>query len=347
MNARRIVGMIALLAVALSPVAGRAADPPPTRTIEIRTAQYVAYAVAAQAGDTIAWKAMGGRHNVVSYAGPAGYTAFDSGSPNNAQGNGNPAGMTPYNTFTITYGGGVVKYRCTLADSNGKAYSTVDGNGQCAGMCGTITDNPPADLPGPPAISSPSASSPEPSNDVFIIGTAPPGASAVKVRELFRGGAVQELPTVEVVDGKWQNEWLFANGQHTIDAISIHQDGFQSDPSATVTFKVSGPDATPPTVALDRPRPVVAGLAVETSPLKITGRASDDIMVESIEVVVVDQLTQATYAPAVVCTKCGLEKDPAFSAEVPVGSGYYNITVTATDTSDKTGSGTRDAFVVI
>jgi plastocyanin len=70
------------------------------------------------AGDTILWVWAAGGHNVTAFSG----ASFASGDrPANA-------------TFTQTYPGGVVKYRCTN-------HSSVAG-GECSGMCGLITEKP-------------------------------------------------------------------------------------------------------------------------------------------------------------------------------------------------------------
>lgn len=71
----------------------------------------------AAAGDTVTWHWATGPHDVAAYSGDS------FASPLKYAGD----------TYSVTFGGGTVRYHCTL-------HGFLDGYGHCQGMCGVLTD---------------------------------------------------------------------------------------------------------------------------------------------------------------------------------------------------------------
>lgn len=118
---RRLIAVILAMAFAIVPAHAA------TQSVTVSSNTYSPASRQVAAGDTILWVWSQGPHNVTAYSG----AVFGSGNRNaNA-------------TYTQVFGGGVLKYRCTLQ-------STLIG-GDCEGMCGLINEKP-LDLT-PPEIS--------------------------------------------------------------------------------------------------------------------------------------------------------------------------------------------------
>jgi hypothetical protein len=375
MNIRKLLPLV-MLAAALSPMASRASGPV-VHTVEIRSFEFVPYAIAAHPGDIINFVAMAGArcpgrgcadHSVVSYVGTP---SFDARSANNtksttdANGNrvcsaypcgGDPAGMVPYEVFSIQYQGGLVRFRDDMNhDASTDQHpnpavpnSSLDANGQCTGECGYITDAPPANLPGVPVITTPAAGAKVASTTVTIAGTSS-NAARVLLRQHLTGSAIRELTSVyPAADGSWSWPWNFgANGPYAIDAIAIHTDGYRSDPSPVTNFTIAGADLLPPWIRLDKPAaPTIANIPpIQTGRLDITGRVFDDVAVANVIVTVHTNLPPSLGGTNVDLTphvefKVGAT-DTTFSASVTPGTGWYTVTVTAVDAAQRTDTSVK------
>lgn len=158
--------------------------------------------VSAPAGDTITWGWSGGPHNVTSYSGQA------FASPTQGAGS----------TYSITFGGGTASYYCTL-------HATVDGTGDCQGMCGFITDQP-VDLE-PPVIT---IANPQSNgialSPVTISGTATDdtGVTAVSIRVTDLFGGTQDFLAGCTCPGTsvaWSKQVSLSPGIYRVTAYAI------------------------------------------------------------------------------------------------------------------------------
>lgn len=113
-RARFLVVAAVVAAAALAPSGAGAAERPVGVYNTFFEPQVVTLA---QPGDTIAWEWLNGTHTVTAYSG----ATFDS--------NQHPSPST----FQETFPGGLLKYRC-------KIHSTLSSSGECAGMCGFVTE---------------------------------------------------------------------------------------------------------------------------------------------------------------------------------------------------------------
>lgn len=116
--------LCAALLVMLLPAAGAQAA---TSSVSVTSNSFSPTYRQVAAGDTVLWVWAASGHNVTAFSG----ASFASGD------------RLANATFTQSYPGGVVKYRCTN-------HSTIVG-GECEGMCGLITEKP-IDIT-PPTIS--------------------------------------------------------------------------------------------------------------------------------------------------------------------------------------------------
>lgn len=124
---RRTAGRRAIIARILAMSAAIVPAHAATQSVTVSSNTYSPASRQVAAGDTILWVWSQGPHNVTAYSG----ASFASGNRNTNA------------TYTQVFGGGVVRYRCTL-------HSTLVG-GECDGMCGLINEKP-ADFT-PPLIS--------------------------------------------------------------------------------------------------------------------------------------------------------------------------------------------------
>lgn len=113
-RARRGLVVAAFMTLLLPGTGARAA----TYSVSVSSNTYSPTVRQVAAGDTILWVWANGGHNVTSISG----ATFASGD------------RAANATYTQTFPGGVVKYRCTN-------HSSVVG-GECDGMCGLITEKP-------------------------------------------------------------------------------------------------------------------------------------------------------------------------------------------------------------
>lgn len=124
---RRGAQRLAIIVLALATIAAMAPARAATHSVTVSSNTYTPASRQVVVGDTILWVWSSGPHNVTAYAG----ASFASGDRN------------ANSTYTQVFGGGVVKYRCTL-------HASLVG-GECNGMCGVITEKP-SDLT-PPEVS--------------------------------------------------------------------------------------------------------------------------------------------------------------------------------------------------
>lgn len=305
MRGRTLV-LVALIAVALLPGPARAA----TKTVTAAGTAFTPADLSAAAHDTIRWEVTEGAHTIQGYQG-AFYTS--------------PV-LTPGDVHTEQFPGGTVKYRCEI-------HSTLDPETEvCSGMCGTITGPPPAIEA--PVITAPTAGQVIEYPQLWVRGTGPADAEQVRITE---GQVI--LAYAPVVGGSWEIYLPFQNGTHTLRATSVDPAGFSSAPSAPVTFTVKIPDTRAPVILFTGPRN-----PVELNPLKISGRADDDVIVTSIQVEIRDILG-GLRTPPTTCTGCGTPSGKFF-AQAQVLPGRYTVTVLAYDAAGHVGSASRDVIMI-
>lgn len=171
-------------------------------------------------GDRImwTWTDTTNQHDVVAYAGDS------FASPLQTAG-----------SFSATFGGGTVSYRCT------RHSGLFDGS--CSGMCGTITDD--VSAPAPPEFTQPADGATLGSDLVAIAGTASADSARLALSEGSR-----TLADVVPSNGSWSITRSFPNGEHTVRATAFDASGNPSDP-ATVSFHVADSTAPPAPVITD------------------------------------------------------------------------------------------------
>lgn len=333
---RRSLLALVLMSSALVPVGGQAA--PTTRSIDVVNNAYVARAVVAVAGDTIRWNVKGNGHTVIAYSGGT----FDSGV----------LVLNANDRFEATYTGGTILYRC-------RNHSTLSGPANdCAGMCGKLTDTAPSDMPTVPTVSAPAHNFTTDNRVVTFSGSTYGNAGLVR---MFEGG-VERGHGAPIEAGSWQFTWAFENGTHDLSFVAEHPEGFltaagpartvpnpDTSPGAPPTIverfirvTVAAADASPPQILLDQPRDTYS-----RSPMIVTGRVLDDVAVGTISVLVRDNVLMANKPPRpVTCVGCGTNS-ASFYAPYALDPGYYTITVTAKDLTDKVSVETRDVVVLV
>lgn len=202
-----------LLVVGMVAAPGRAQT---TRNVTVRDFLFDPSPLTADPGDPIVWTWAPDSftHTVTAHQGDT----FDSGPRSTG-------------TFSATYVGGTVRYRCTI-------HSFLNAAGACSGMCGVIVQ-PDFIPPPPPAITEPTDGAALSTSQVTVAGTA--SADTVTVRLKEGGAGLQEIP---VSGGSWSTVQGFAAGSHTILATALDAAGNESGPSNQVSFTVT--DTIPP-----------------------------------------------------------------------------------------------------
>ncbi|HLF70511.1 MAG TPA: hypothetical protein VI541_06100 [Actinomycetota bacterium] len=200
--------------------------------------------LSASAGDTVTWNwnptfQTPPEHTVTGWTGSGSYTDFNSPTLSQT----NPS-------YTATYNGGIIFYRCTnhsWADSDFPGYEGV-----CHGMCGVVTDVSPSAPPATPTITGPAegSSTTRPDKVVFT-GTGTPwsmviifnaGTSAPVTRVLVRGGGTFSVQ-VAMPAGNYA---VFGKAYWAFDAEQPNT-SLQSGSSNTRTFSVlANNDISPP-----------------------------------------------------------------------------------------------------
>lgn len=365
---RRTLLALAVMSAALAPVASQAT--PVTRSIDVVNDAYVARAVVAVAGDTIRWNVKGsgscdtgggcpgggGGHTVTAYSGGS----FDSGIVT----------LKANERFEAAYGGGTILYRC-------RNHSLLSGPANdCAGMCGKLTDLPPSDLPTAPTVNSPVHNSTTDSRLVTFTGGVTGSAILVRMFE----GATEYGHGVQISQASWQFTWSLENGTHDLYFVAEHPEGFLSaagpartvpnpDPDGSPTIverfirvTVASSDSAPPLILLDQPRDAANGVGgtpqerpqATRSPVIVNGRVLDDVAVGTcasastcaIAVFVRDNVLMLNKPPRpVTCVGCGTNS-ASFYAPYALDPGYYTITVTAKDLTNKVSVANRDVVVL-
>lgn len=306
-RASLIIGAVVVAVAAVAPA--RAAS----LQIEVRNTEYRPRGLPALAGDVLTWKVTSGTHTVTAYAG----ADFDSGP------------LVTNQTFTRTFGGGTVKYRCEMP-----GHSSLDAEGKCTGMCGTLSDTPPT-VP-KPAITDPVEGALFTIGGAWVRGTAASPAKTVRIAEGSNFRAI-----VDVVGGAFERFIEFGDGPHTITATAIDVNGFESAASTPVSFTINIPDAARPAVSMYGP-----SQPVELGPLNVAGVATDDKLVAYVDVEIQNPLGTTVAQPAVNCARCGLDRSVQFNVDVPLFPGLYVVVATATDGTGKTGSQSKTVIVV-
>ena len=301
-----IVVAAAVVAVSLGPLSARAA----TIQIEVRNVEFLPAGAAAAAGDTVRFATTSGNHDIDTYAG----AMPDAGL------------MSAGQSVDVTFPGGTSRYRCTF-------HSTL-ASGVCDGMCGIVTDSPPA-IP-LPVITSPADGSTITTPGATVTGTAASPATRVKIYDgnNFLGDA-------DVSGGSFSRGFNFAGGSHTLTAISLDGDGFESPVSAEVSFTVDLADTGPPTVVLNEPDALL-----DTNPLGIAGIATDDKLLVSVEVEIRNLLTGQVIEPEVSCPACGTASS-VFNAQSPVPIGIHEVLARARDGLGRVGEVSATVVMVL
>lgn len=285
---RRGIILLAAALVAGSLLPSAAAT---THQVDVRDSFFDPSVVVAEAGDTVTWTWQGSLgHNVTAHQGAT------FASPTQSTG-----------SFSATFGGGTVLYRCTI-------HSSLDAQGRCNGMCGLVTDD--ATPPPSPTVNEPAAGATVRS-PVRISGSAQQAT-----RVLIFDGDVQRADVPVATDGGWAVQVTMSDGTHTIDAIAVNARDVRSDPTS-ISITV---DATPPTVAIAEP----SDLSVVTGELLVAGTASDERSLASVTVTVADAITGAEAASTT------LPGTSEWSASFDVGPGFFAITATARDVAGNT-----------
>lgn len=326
MRSPRLMAAALLLVVAFAPLPGRAGQ---VRAIDVKNGEFEPRGIGAVAGDTITWTWRSGNHTVTAYQG----ATFDQQMTGGA-----------FSSFSYNYTGGLILYYC-------KIHSQVSGT-TCSGpMCGRVSDTPPTVEP--PTIQSPPNGSTQVNHGFDIWGTVTQASvTKVKVKE---GQAT--LGVANVSGQGWRQYVELSNGQHTITAIAVDEDGFESARSAPVTITVaSSVDTKPPQVVITSPKDpdpanaqasLMAFVSDATTPgIVIGGHAIDqDSTIADVSITLTDQFG-ATHDTDWVCTSCGSDKRVLFVARAMVDPGIYTIQVEAADAAGLQGSASKSAIVV-
>ncbi|HEX9712811.1 MAG TPA: Ig-like domain-containing protein [Actinomycetota bacterium] len=242
---RKTIAPLTALVAVLALLPAQAAE----RSVDVLDFRFEPYALQAFSGDTVTWNWQGTQpHNITAYSG----ASFASPSQRNG-------------SFSVTFGGGTVLYRCTL-------HSTID-QGPCNGMCGIISND--VTPPAAPTIAQPAAGTTV-ASPVRIGGTAP-GAATVLVRN--ETGTLGEA--VVSGDGSWSLDVTLPDGAHAVIAIARSTLGIESEPSGDHPFTV---DATPPQITITSP----GDLSIVGDPVAASGTASDERMLHSVTLELTD-----------------------------------------------------------
>lgn len=295
-----------LLVSALAPGQARAS----TIAIEVRNVEFVPAGVGAFAGDTIRFNTTSGTHDLHSYAGPDFH----------------PGTMTAGQTVDALFPGGTIRYRCTVI-----GHSQLNGT-TCTGMCGVLSDSPPT--MSPPAITFPAPGQTVDQQTITVTGTA--SAPANRVRLSDNGGRIGDVP---VSGGSFSRQFTFAAGSHTLSAIALDPDGFQSAP-VSVTFTVAAQDVAPPTVTLGQPNALL-----NSNPLGVSGIATDDARLVSVAVRIRNLITGEVISPPVTCPACGTPSS-TFNSQTAVPRGLHEVVAIATDGAGRTGQDEVTVLVI-
>lgn len=241
-SAAALVLAVSLIAAGFGAAPGGAQT---TRDVAVRNSFFDPSTLGADPGDPIVWTWAPGSftHTVTANDG-----SFSSGPQTSG-------------TFSITYTGGVVAYRCEV-------HGFIDASGACVGMCGIVRG---VDLtpPPPPVITQPAEGASLDRSDVTVAGTTSADTAAVRLRE---AGVVRA--EVAAAGGVWSTVAGFTTGTHTVDATAHDSAGNESGPSTPVTFSVV--DTTPP------PPPVITqpadGTWLKATTVTVAGTASTDTL---------------------------------------------------------------------
>jgi plastocyanin len=328
---RSLLAALIVGAAALVPVQGGAAEPT-IRSIDVVNNAFQPAAQVVAVGENVLWtfktgtavdptRQETGTHTVTAYSG----ATFDSGV------------QSPGSTFSFdNYPGGEVLYRCQI-------HSTLDTSGKCTGMCGRLTDNPHVTLTAPSVVS-PASGSISNTNEVVISFNVPGDMTALRVNDGGKWIATIGLCADGTCSSSASHLFPLTNGSHKITAFSVHQQGFYTASSAPVTVLVNGKDVKPPVVKLDQPRAQFPGLPpVVTNPVPLTGAATDDYKVKSIDVVITDNVAKTSFNANIACNGCDTPAGAdslahaSFAGTMVLAPGVYTIVVTARDTLDGGG----------
>lgn len=334
---RSLVGLTLLAGAAVPSVSNAA-----TVTIEMHNNFFQPTAIVAQSGDTVVIRNLGGRKVVQSYSdSQLAPTTLDSNQSVSFVFNGTPVGL-----------------RADDVDPQTPALSSVDGSGNCTGMCARVTPTGPQFPPQTPVINSP-ANGAQVGNTVTFSGTA---SAASKVR--IKIGSLVRTTNVDGT-GSWVLSQALANGAYTATATSIHPEGFESSPSS-VSFTVAGSDTVPPTLLAGTPAfisgsptPVKVGtLFVGHGAIRANGVVVDDVTAKKVTATIRDALVPDTEVAIVLtCSVPDGQTVPCDAATnppriqyrgqyLPARPGHFILTTTATDAAGATTTVVQDILVL-
>lgn len=298
----RIAPVLLLAGVALAALAPAGAAPA-AKSVTVANFSFTPSSLLAAPGAAITWSWAGGTHNVTAWSG----AAFASGTKS--------AG-----SFSTTYGGGTVKYRCTL-------HSFFGSPGACDGMCAEIHED--STPPAAPSIASPAGGASTGATVTFS-GSSSVDTSSVQIRE---GAAV--LATIGASGGAWSGPVTFGgSGSHTLAAVALDAQGNESAASSAVTIDV---DATAPSGAVTSPSSGSINVT-GTGALVVTGTASDASLVPTVSLRARNGATGATQTFPATCTAgCGTAAIE-WRADADLLPGIYELTGLLTDGRGNAGA---------
>lgn len=307
MPSRFVLGAILVAASIATPGMSQAA----TKSVTIWNAFFDPGALTASAGDTIVWT-MGaaGAHNVVTYAGNQSF--------------GSAVMYSAGESYSQTFSGGSVFYRCTL-------HSSINVGGACAGMCGSMSDR--ISMPTAPSISTPAPGSSVSENPVAFSGSAEPFVQI----HLYDSGSLIAT-ALSGTSGSWTASGVMNTGSRTVTARAVDGAG-NTSPDTSVTFTVTqAADLTPPTITIGGTR-IQAGLSGS-----ISGTAADNIGVTQI-VVYFYPLSGGAFPVMATCPCPAASLDWSVDAALPPG--YYGVQAYAYDARGNYGASNPINLVVL
>lgn len=279
-HARSFLGVFLACATLVAMLVPGLASATP-RTVQVgpnNSNSYSPNVLGASSGDSITWNwnptfQTPPEHTVTGWTGGGSFTDFNS-----------PFLSSTNPSYTATYNGGIIFYRCTnhsWADSDFPGYEGV-----CHGMCGVVTDFVPSAPPATPTITGPAegSSTTRPEKVVFT-GTGTPWSmviifravtTAPVTRVLVRGNGTFSVPVAMTAEN---NISVFAKAYWAFDAEQPNT-SLQSGVSNTRTFSVLQiGDTTPPVT-----RVTTADGTIFLNEPTIVGEAEDNIGVSQIRV---------------------------------------------------------------
>jgi plastocyanin len=342
-----LLGM-ALIAGLMAPMQSQAAS---TIVVEMGDSAFFPFRVQAAAGDTIRFVNKGPAHSIASYSGQE----FDSG----------PQPIATYGTFEIVFDGTPTAYRETgRRPSNQSPYSTLDGNGNCDGMCGWISTTPPSNPPGTPVIVSPVDGSTVETNAVTVQGTVA-NANRVRITYAAQNKVVDAIASGP--DGNFAWTWQYTNGPVLLTLRAWNNAEGWAGPSTSLAFEVAGGDVALPTIKLDAagrvgitgaPFPTRVGqIELGTGPIEVSAIVTDDVSVKTVSATLVNLATNGESDVILDCTNNAGEsfiggcsstsgKFVRAVSKVFATPGYYKLTVTATDAAGNTSTKSTEVIIL-